>query len=95
MSAYIPDLTPTELARIEMALEFEALSDTALDLAIRAAVIQHGGTLVPPKDEWGPLECELSLLGLSATGDTPAVAARGWTKHCLRSCGAMSDGEAA
>lgn len=91
----LAQLTAAQAARLDMALEFETMPDPALDLAIRAAVIEHGGTVIPPGGVWGPLECELSLLSISGTGTTPADAARNWTKHVLRSWAAMEAEEAA
>lgn len=86
---------PINAARLDMALAFETLSDGALDSVLRAAVLEHGGTLILPRDTWGPVECELSLLGICATGDTPAAAARSWTKRCLRAWNATTTEDAA
>jgi hypothetical protein len=64
--------------------------------AAQAAVIAHGGTLVPamPGGNWGPHYAEISLLGISHTGDTVEGAVANWIKAALRSEAHM-EGEAA
>ncbi len=81
--------------RAAIALAFETMTDAALNLAAQAAVIDHGGTLTQPRGTWGPVETEISLLGISGSGDDIADAARRWTKHCLRSWAAMTEEAAA
>lgn len=88
-------LTAAEVERLTTARDFASMSDTALDAAVRAAVITHGGTLTLPCSQWGPLETELTLMGISGTGDGTSGAARSWIKHCLRSANAARNGEAA
>ncbi len=53
---------------------------------IEAAVIDQGGTLVPAMSggNWGPHYAELSLLGISHTGDTTEAAVANWIKAALR-----------
>ena len=68
---------------------------TRLAFAVDAAAIDHGGTLIHPRGAWGPLETELSMLGVTGTGDGPAGAARSWTKHVLRAWAATEAGDAA
>jgi hypothetical protein len=51
---------------------------------IRKAVVTHGGTLIEPASQWGPLEVQLSLIGVSASGATIAEAGRQWVKAVSR-----------
>lgn len=51
---------------------------------IRKAVVTHGGTLIEPTSQWGPLEVQLSLIGVSASGATIAEAGRQWIKAVNR-----------
>ncbi|MDO6591733.1 hypothetical protein DS901_13395 [Loktanella sp. D2R18] len=51
---------------------------------IRKAVVTHGGTLIEPTSQWGPLEVQLSLIGVSASGATIAEAGRQWVKAVSR-----------
>lgn len=82
-------------ARLEAALAFETMTDSAVEIAARATVIEHGGTLTEPQGQWGPLETEISLMGITGTGEGIPAAARNWTKHVLRSWAAMEAGDAA
>jgi hypothetical protein len=54
---------------------------------IEAAVISHAGSFVPAMSggNWGPHYAELSLLGISHTGDTTEAAVANWIKAALRS----------
>jgi hypothetical protein len=54
------------------------------EIEIRKAVITHGGTLIEPTSQWGPLEVQLSLIGVSASGATIAEAGRQWVKAVSR-----------
>lgn len=81
--------TGIEQDRSDLACLFETMSDIHLALAVKAAVIEYGGTLIPAQDGTGlyksmPLEAELTLLGISHTGTTEAEAARKWTKAVMR-----------
>ncbi|MCZ4351561.1 hypothetical protein O4H61_03445 [Roseovarius aestuarii] len=76
--------TTIEALRRDLSLEFELHSRAALPIAIRAAVIRHGGTLVEPREAWGPVEWELSLLGVTGTGESAEHAAKAWAKNCDR-----------
>ena len=77
---------PPQPTRLDLATEFETLSDTALEQVLPFAVIDCGGTYIPAGagGHWGPLEHELTLLGVTGTGDTLASAGRNWTRHALR-----------
>jgi hypothetical protein len=54
--------------------------------AAHQAVIEHGGTFVPamPTGNWGPHYAEISILGISHTGDTAEAAIANWIKAALR-----------
>ncbi|MDO6588939.1 MULTISPECIES: hypothetical protein [Rhodobacterales] len=54
------------------------------EIEIRKAVVTHGGTLIEPTMQWGPLEVQLSLIGVSASGATIAEAGRQWVKAVSR-----------
>lgn len=73
-------------ARLDIALEFEGLSERQIALAIRPVLLDCGGTYVPAEAQagWGPVEHEVSLLGVLGTGDSLAAAARNWTRNALR-----------
>jgi hypothetical protein len=65
----------------------ESINNLAVDAAeveIRKAVVTHGGTLIEPTSQWGPLEVQLSLIGVSASGATIAEAGRQWVKAVNR-----------
>lgn len=94
---------PLDTLRAELALQFELLGDAGRDAAARLAVLQHGGTLVEPRTghghqgggHWGPMECELSLLGVMGTGDDVASAARSWARRARRTHDLIAEGRAA
>lgn len=89
---------PLDTLRAELALQFEMLGDAGRDAAARLAVLQHGGTLVEPgtgSGHWGPVECELSLLGVMGTGDDLASAARSWARRANRTHDLIAEGRAA
>jgi len=54
--------------------------------AAQWAVIEHGGTFVPPMPtgNWGPHYAEIAILGISHTGDTTEAAVANWIKAALR-----------
>lgn len=69
-----------------LAERIKPLSAAARIAVIDAAVIDQGGTLVPamPIGNWGPHYAEISLLGISHTGDTTEAAVANWIKAALR-----------
>ena len=79
-----------------LAHQIMALTGPDRTAAAEAAVIHHGGTLVPamPGGSWGPHYAEISLLGISHTGDSVETAVANWIKAALRSEAHM-EGEAA
>jgi hypothetical protein len=79
-----------------LARQVKPLPVLARITAMSAAVITHGGTLVPamPIGNWGPHYAEISLLGISHTGDTVEAAVANWIKAAQRSEKHM-EGEAA
>lgn len=80
-----PDRPPPP-TRLDLALVFETLTDLQIGPAIVAATIDCGGTYIPllPAAHWGPVEHEISLMGVLGSGDTLAAAARNWTRNALR-----------
>lgn len=70
----------------QLARHFATLSGDDRTVAAQQAVIQHGGTFVPAmaSGNWGPHYAELSLLGISHTGDTTEAAVANWIKAALR-----------
>lgn len=95
MTLHLRDTSPINsminAERLDVAAAWNGLRDDDLEEAVRAAVIDFGGCYMPPCGEWGPLEHELSLLGLSATGETLAAAARSWIKRTHRYSEALQD----
>lgn len=76
--------------RREVAVHFEALSEAQVALSVPAVVIECGGSINPPQPGGrGPLNYEISLLGVTGEGDTLVMAVRTWTKHALRMDAAM------
>jgi len=53
---------------------------------IEATVIAQAGSFVPANSggNWGPHYAEISLLGISHTGDTTEAAVANWIKAALR-----------
>lgn len=70
----------------ELARQLRPLSWPLRLQLIEAAVINHAGSLVPAMSggNWGPHYAELSLLGISHTGDTTEAAVASWIKAALR-----------
>ena len=70
----------------QLARYFATLSGDDRTDAAQQAVIQHGGTLVPPMagGNWGPHYAEIAMLGISHTGDTLDAAVANWIKAALR-----------
>lgn len=55
------------------------------DIAIRNAIIRHGGTLCEPSgNNWGPFEYEIDVLRITTSGEDLATAAQGWAKCATR-----------
>jgi hypothetical protein len=67
-----------------VAESIHALDGSDAEIEIRKAVVTHGGTLIEPTSQWGPLEVQLSLIGVSASGATIAEAGRQWVKAVSR-----------
>jgi hypothetical protein len=71
--------------RLAFATELETLDPAARFEAVEAEVVRTGGTFVLPSlNSWGPHDTELSLLGISQSGDTPESAIRHWILTVLR-----------
>ncbi|MEQ8292512.1 MAG: hypothetical protein RIA08_09920 [Roseovarius sp.] len=87
--------------RFDLALHFETLGPASRDHAARLAVEEHGGTAIdaqpmePKHGHWGPLEAELSILGVQGTGTTMADAATAWARRARRMHDAMNQEQAA
>jgi hypothetical protein len=67
-----------------VAESIDRLAGSDVETEIRKAVVTHGGTLIEPTSHWGPLEVQLSLIGVSASGPTIAEAGRQWVKAVSR-----------
>ena len=74
----------TRLFQCRVADSFRTAANHDIDSTIRKAVVTHGGTLIEPTSGWGPLETQLSLIGVSASGATVADAGRQWVKAVSR-----------
>ena len=70
----------------QLARHFIILTGDQRIEAAQEAVIQHGGTFVPAMSggNWGPHYAELSLLGISHSGDTIEAAVANWIRAALR-----------
>lgn len=70
----------------QLARHFMSLTGADRIEAAQQAVIQHGGTFVPAMagGSWGPHYAEISMLGISHTGDTAEAAIANWIKAALR-----------
>ncbi len=70
----------------ELAHQLRPLSWPLRLQVIEAAVVAHAGTFVPAMSggNWGPHLAELSLLGISHSGDTTEAAVANWIKAALR-----------
>ncbi len=67
-----------------VAESIDRLAGNDVETEIRKAVVTHGGTLIEPTSHWGPLEVQLSLIGVSASGATIGDAGRQWVKAVNR-----------
>lgn len=87
--------------RFDLALHFETLGPASREHAARLAVVDFGGTAIDPQPDrprrgrWGPLEAELSILGVIGTGATMAEAATAWARNARRVHDAMAEDRAA
>ena len=87
--------------RFDLALHFETLGPASREHAARLAVIDFGGTAIDPQADrprrgrWGPLEAELSILGVMGTGATMAEAASAWARNARRVHDALAEDQAA
>lgn len=79
-------MSAPHLCAAQLARHFITLSGADRIEAAQQAVIQHGGTLVPPMagGNWGPHYAEIAMLGISHTGDTLDAAVANWIKAALR-----------
>ena len=75
---------PLDALRTDLALHFETLSPAQLEHAGRLAIEDAGGILIEPRPGWGPLEVEITLYGIHASGDTLESALRIWRTRALR-----------
>ena len=72
--------------RLDHAAELEFLDPPARVTMARALALETGGSLTVPRpgDSWSSHWAELSLLGVQATGDTPAEAVALWIRAVFR-----------
>lgn len=75
--------------RIDVATTLEVIDTAQRMTAVEAAVIEYGGTFVPPAKPgaagtWGPHYAELSLLGVSHHGATSSECIAQWIKAVFR-----------
>ena len=81
-------------ARHNLACQLEPLDPPAREIMVRSAVIVSGGCWIeppPPSSHWGPHFFELSLFGVSQTGDCPEEAIRLWMDAVRRSEAAFTE----
>lgn len=74
-------------ARIDLATDLEALPSADARVAMtHATVEQTGGSFIPPCTcpPWGSHMAELSMLGVSHTGEDEPAAVSGWIKSVTR-----------
>ncbi len=70
--------------RNDIICSLELAQVSAWNEIVQAAILAHGGALLAPgRNSWGPHWWELTLLSLTATGDTFEEAVREWAK-CAR-----------
>ena len=81
--------------RQDVADRWSDLRDPDLEQVAATDIVRLGGCHIPPAGQWGPVEHEITLLGLSATGVTLAAAARAWIKRTRRFDAAMQDSKRA
>ncbi len=79
----------------KLARMLRPMSEPQRAVFIQHCVIFHAGSLVPAMSggNWGPHYAEISLLGISHTGDTTEAAVANWIKAALRT--EQFEGEAA
>ena len=75
----------TAHVRREIATRIDAAPDDQAAAALmQQAVLDHGGTLIEPTPEWGPLEFQVTVLGCTGTGETLDAAAHDWATCAIR-----------
>ena len=75
----------TAHVRREIATRIDATTDDqSASTLMQQAVLDHGGTLIEPTPEWGPLEYQVTVLGCTGAGDTVEAAAHDWATCALR-----------
>lgn len=69
-------------ARLEIATDIAALTDAQLADALQDMLCEAGACLIMPdtRGAWGPLEVEITMLAISASGPTAIDAARKWAR---------------
>lgn len=73
-------------AAAKLARQLRPMSDPQRAIFMQGCILFHGGTLVPamPGGNWGPHYAEISVLGISHTGDTTEAAIANWIKAAMR-----------
>ena len=80
--------------RLAFAAALETLDPAARFEAVESAAVQSGGTFVlPSQNSWGPHDVEVSLFGISQSGDTAESAIRHWISSALRMERALQEEE--
>ncbi|WP_370286903.1 hypothetical protein [Pseudooceanicola nanhaiensis] len=80
--------------RLAFAAALETLDPAARFEAVEATAVQSGGTFVlPSQNSWEPHDVEVSLFGISGSGDTPDSAIRHWIATVLRMERALQEEE--
>lgn len=80
-----PNLCRAARAR-RLALTLEAEMPDTRPQTIRALCLANGGDFTPPNchGNWGPLNCEIRLLGVFGSGDTEDAAIVNWISAAKR-----------
>lgn len=73
--------------RVDIATVLEPLDSATRAEIMTHEIITHGGTFIPSCDDstWGPHFAEVSLLGISHTGNSTDECIANWIKAVLRS----------
>lgn len=84
-------------ARADLVANLESLSCPKLRATmLHDECVQTGGTIVPPsKGHWGPLNWEIELLGVYASGVSEDAAISAWTRAAARIETGLQTAEAA
>lgn len=71
-----------DATRQDIATEIMALTDPQLADALQDIVCGAGACLIEPdpRGTWGPLEYEITMLAVAASGPTATEAARKWAR---------------